>query len=94
MSDDPSVAIIERRAKRAAATVLGFKDRECSIYLPDEVDDKFRKIILDQINELAHLAVDCINSVSDVNLTNQMYVDLLQEIRDEVRNGNSNQGSG
>lgn len=84
MNDDPAVAIIDRRAKRAAATILGFKDRECRVYLPDEVDDKLRKIVLDQINELAHLAIDCVNSVSDTNMTNQMYVELLEEIRDNV----------
>lgn len=83
-ADDSAVTVIDRRAKRAAATILGFKDRECRMYLPDDVDDKLRKIVLDQINELAHLAIDCVNSVSDASVTNQMYVDLLEEIRDKV----------
>lgn len=77
--------IVERRARRAAARILSFKDRECSDYLPHDVDEKLRSVILDQINELAFCAIDCLNSISEGEPTNQVYVDLLQEILEERR---------
>lgn len=80
--DDATVRLIEKRARRAIATILGFKDREMD--LPDDVNDQFRKVVMDQVNELSHLAVDCLNSVSDAKATNQFYVEVLQEIRDEL----------
>lgn len=80
--DDATAKIIEKRARRAIATILGFKDREMD--LPDDVNDRFRKVVMDQVNELAHLSIDCLNSVSDAKATNQLYWDLLQEIRDEL----------
>lgn len=67
-----------KRRDRAIATLLGFKERECDEYLPDDVSQKLRKEILDQINELCDIAFDLLSSGSIG--TNQIYLDKIDEI--------------
>lgn len=72
---------LAKRRNRAIATILGFKDRELDEYLPPEVSERFRKEILDQINELCDVAIDLISSSAQVN---QVYLDRIDEIHAAV----------
>jgi hypothetical protein len=68
-----------KRRDRAIATLLGFKERECDEFLPDEVSQRLRKEILDQFNELCDTAFDLIGS--DVGM-NQVYLDKIEQMYD------------
>lgn len=74
--------LIERRGRRTIATILGFKDRYLDEFLPEEVGEDFRELVLDQVNDLIHLAVDCLKA--ETGEQNDIYLTLLQEIRDSV----------
>lgn len=67
---------LQRRRDRAIATVLSFKDRECDQYLPKDVSEDLRELILDEINDLCYAALDVIKG--DVN---DLYVKRLDEIQ-------------
>ena len=75
---------LAKRRNRAIATILGYKDRELDQYLPPEVSERFRKEILDQINELCDVAIDLISSSASVN---QVYLDRIDEIHAAVVEG-------
>lgn len=66
-----------KRRDRAIATILSFKERECDIYLPEDVSYELRKVILDQINDVIDLAYDLIN---DDIIINEAFLDKLDEI--------------
>jgi hypothetical protein len=70
-----------KRRDRAIATLLGFKERECDEFLPDDVSQKLRKEILDQINELCDIAFDLLGSAGGPG-TNQIYLDKIDEIHE------------
>jgi hypothetical protein len=72
-----------RRRDRAIATLLGYKERECDKYLPQDVSARLRKEILDEINELVDTAFDLIGSSGGWN---QIYLDKIDEIHEAVAN--------
>lgn len=72
-----------KRRDRAIATLLGFKERECDPYLPDDVSQKLRKEILDQINELCDIAFDLLSAAGGPG-ANQLYLDKIDEIYDKL----------
>jgi hypothetical protein len=55
------------------------KERDCDQYLPPEVSRKFRKVILDQINDLHEFASDMLKS-SEYGMMNQEYFDRLEKL--------------
>jgi hypothetical protein len=76
--------LLARRRDRVIATILGVKDNECDQYLPDQVSNKLRKVILDQINDLYALAADCLESGGSYN---ELYLDKIEKIYDYITNG-------
>ena len=71
-----------KRRDRTIATLLGHKERELDQYLPAEVAAKFRKEILDQVNDLVDTAFDLLGSGM-----NQEYLDRIDEIYEAVIGG-------
>lgn len=59
--------MIGKRRDRVIATILGFKEDSCDEYLPDDVSDKLRKVILDQINDVCNYAIDIAEEKTVVN---------------------------
>jgi len=84
---DNAIDIINKRSKRAIATILGVKEREADPFLPSAVSDKLRKVVMDQVNELVDLSIDCVKSAAEVepgSITNDAYFDVLNSIHDTV----------
>lgn len=79
-SVDQAVKIINKRSNRAIATILGVKERECDPYLDAAAKERLRKTVLDQVNELADLAVDCVRSITPEGIGNEHYMATLVEI--------------
>lgn len=73
--------LLAKRRDRAIATVLGVKERECDAFLPPESRARLRKVILDQINEVADLALDVIKSLDTGEVVlNEAYLERLDAI--------------
>lgn len=77
--------LLAKRRDRVIAIILGMKERECDRYLPPAVQSKFRKVVLDQVNEFYELVVDLIRSVDtgDVVL-NDLWMQKVDEIHAAV----------
>lgn len=74
--------VLSRRRDRTIAIILGVKERECDDFLPREVSQKLRKIILDQMNEYHGFVMDVCQSLdtNDEVVLNEHYLDLIDEI--------------
>ena len=75
--------LLVKRSKRCMATILGFKEKYCDTYLPPEISDNLRKVVLDEINDLCELVFDILDE--DV-IFNEDYFVLLEEIHAAVIN--------
>lgn len=70
--------MLSRRKDRSIATILSYKDEVLDEYLPDHVSFEFRKLVLDQLNDLYDFSLDLLRSVEGGSVTiNQEYVDRL-----------------
>jgi hypothetical protein len=79
--DDQIKTLLAKRRDRTIAIMLGFKERSCDQYLPQEVRVELRKVILDQINDFYELMLDLMNSVDDGSvMLNQEYLDKIDQI--------------
>ena len=66
-----------KRRDRAIATILGYKEKECDRYLPQEISVGLRKIILDHMNDLCDLALDLMDDDIDYN---QEFLDRFEQL--------------
>lgn len=86
--DDTVKKILAKRRDRMIATILGAKEDYCDEYLPDEVSQEFRKVVLDQINDYFDLCSDLLRSVQpDSVIMNERYAERLDEIYDVIVGG-------
>jgi hypothetical protein len=83
------ISILERRRNKAIAVVLGVKEREVDYYIPKPIQDKLRKVVLDQFNDYHELCVDVFRSLDNDEVTlNEHYLELLDDIHSAVvKNG-------
>lgn len=80
-------SILERRKNKAIAVVLGYKEREVDEFLPRDVQEKLRKVILDQINDFHGLCMDIYQSLDSGEVTlNEYWLELLQDIHGAIVN--------
>lgn len=66
-----------KRRDRVIAILLSYKEREIDRYLPEQVASKFRREILDQINDLCDLAFDLLATDT---VFNEEFLQRLDEI--------------
>lgn len=76
--------LLDRRCKRSIAIILGVKEREADFLLPDDVQRKLRKVIIDQLNDFCALATDIVESASRGIVFNELYLKKIDEIHDSV----------
>lgn len=74
---DDTRFFLERRKNKAIAIILSLKERECDQYLPTEASEALRKVILDQLNDLAELAESLLDSST---ILNEEYVKKIDRI--------------
>ncbi len=84
MSSSSLADLLDRRCKRSIAIILGVKEREADFLLPNDVKQKLRKVVIDQLNEFCSLATDILESASDGIVFNELYLQKLDEIHDAV----------
>lgn len=80
--------MLGRRRDRAISIILSVKERECDKMLSRDQSQKLRKVILDQMNDLADFSMDVCNSLDtgDVIL-NEVYLRKLDAVYDIVVGG-------
>ncbi len=77
--------MLARRRDRAISIVLGLKERECDQYLPKEVQQKLRKVVLDQMNDLVDFAMDVCNSLDNGEVVlNDIYLQKIDDLHDNM----------
>lgn len=90
--DSAAASILERRKNKAIAIVLGVKEREIDSRLPRDLQEKMRKVVLDQFNEYHETVMDVFRSVSEASpgvVLNEHYLELLTELHSAVmKDGN------
>lgn len=84
-SDHALKDMLSRRKDRSIATILSYKDEQLDQYLPTEVSMAFRKLVLDQLNDLYDFSLDLLRSVEGGSVTiNQAYVERLEAALDKA----------
>lgn len=76
--------LLEKRCRRAIAVVLSAKEKDADPWLPDEVQARLRKVILDQFNDLLTLSVDLLNSLERDSIVNEIWLERLGDIHAAV----------
>ncbi len=81
MSVDPVRELINKRRDKSIAVILSMKDNKCDEFLPSDVSQELRKIILDQFNDFAEICNDVLNSYStETVVLNEHYLNKIDEI--------------
>jgi hypothetical protein len=76
---------LKRRRDRAIAIVLGVKEREIDQYLPEDVRQRFRKIVLDQFNDMYDACLDVTRSqLGDQVILNELYKRKIDRIAEDI----------
>ena len=82
---DPVRELLQKRKDKGIAIILDVKDKKCNDYLPEDIADALRKVILDQFNDFADLCGDLLNSyTSDSIVLNEHYLKKLDDIYEAV----------
>lgn len=77
--DDRAVReMLGKRKDRTIAIILSFKEENYDQFVPEDVARNFRKVILDQLNDLYDFSLDLVQSGSSVTI-NEEYVQRLDE---------------
>jgi hypothetical protein len=79
--DDRAVReMLGKRKDRTIAIILSFKEENYDQFVPEEVARNFRKVILDQLNDLYDFSLDLLRSVEGGSVTiNEEYVARLHD---------------
>jgi len=75
--------VAARRRDKAIAIILRHKEDLLDEFVPEERSDAFRRVVLDQINDLHELFVDLLEA-SQGTLVNDRWLDLLEEVHAAV----------
>lgn len=77
--------LLAKRRDRAISIVLGVKEREADRYLPPDVRQKLRKVVLDQMNDLCDLLTDVARSLDNGDVVlNDIYLQKIDAIHDAL----------
>lgn len=71
--------LLEKRCRRAIASVLATKDL-ADPFLPPELQSSLRKVVLDQFNDFTSLAADIIDALERDSIVNELWLAKLEEM--------------
>ena len=78
--DEGYRALLGKRKNRTLAIMLSEKEDFVDEYLPDEVSQDLRKLILDHMNDFHDFCVDLLDAVDSGMMTNQIAIERLDQI--------------
>ena len=77
--------VLNRRCNKAIAIILRHKDEHLDEFLPEEVSERFRTLVLDQINDLHDLFNDLMRVTRDEGrVLNEHYLDMIEKVHEAV----------
>jgi len=78
--------LIQSRCKRTCRIILDAKEELCDVHMSPEASDRFREVVLDQINDFKSLFLTLLESLdgSDIQL-NQLWLDRLEEMYEVIQ---------
>ncbi len=84
--------MLAKRKDRTIAIILSYKEEHYDGFVSDDVAREFRKVILDQLNDLYDFSLDLLRSVEHGSVTiNEEYVqrldDALQKAEGLIKGG-------
>lgn len=82
--------LVATRGNRATAMILSWLEDNVYEYLPEEVQRATRQMILDQVNYFKDLCIDVVKS--DTAYLNQIWVERLDELKEEIRQSRRDRG--
>lgn len=78
MDDRAIREMLAKRKDRTIAIILSYKEENYDQFVSEEVARNFRKVILDQLNDLYDFSLDLLRSVESGSVTiNEEYVSRL-----------------
>lgn len=84
-------ALLRKRKDRTVAVILHVKERDADKHLPRDVQQKLRKVVMDQVNEFYDLVVDIAGSLDTGEvLLNDEYLEKIDRIHQAVVDMNGN----
>lgn len=82
---DQIESLLARRRDAAIRSILRTKELEADQYLPVEVSQRLRKVVLDELNEMHQLCIELVKAhQSPLVEINQYWLDKLEEIHSAV----------
>jgi hypothetical protein len=80
MTSDPLTEALGRRRNKAISIILRYKEDHIDDQIDEDTSDRFRTVVLDQINDFHDVCVDLIGASGGV--VNELWVEKLEEIHD------------
>jgi len=81
-------SLIEKRCRRTITAILSAKERDLDGYLPDEISQSYRKVVLDSVNDFHNFVSDILRSYDNGTVTlNEIYLKKIDEIYDLLSDG-------
>lgn len=69
--------LLAKRRNKAIVRIMDFKEKQCDVYLPEDISFNLRKVILDELNGFADLVFDILDD--DISF-NEEYYNMLDDI--------------
>lgn len=80
MTSNPLIEALGRRRNKAISIILRYKEDHIDSQIDEETSDRFRTVVLDQINDFHDVCVDLFGASGGV--VNELWVEKLEEIHD------------
>ncbi len=85
--DDGMRALLGKRKNRTLAIMLSEKEEIVDEYLPEEVAQELRKMILDYVNDFHDFCVDLVDSAESGMIFNKLALEKLDTIARALEDG-------
>lgn len=76
--------LVEKRCRRSIAIVLTAKEREADPYLDAGAQARLRKVIMDQFNDFAAMAIDVIESLESGSIPNELWFEKMEILQNDL----------
>jgi hypothetical protein len=78
--------LLQSRCKRTCRIILDAKDRLCDPHMSELDSEKFREIVLDQVNDFKSLFMTLLESFDDGDvLLNELWIKRLEEMYEVIQ---------
>lgn len=76
---------LARRRDKGLAAILSAKESALDEFVPSDLSFAFRKVVLNEINDIVDLAFDLMDTIEGDQIVNELFIKRLEEIHSDVR---------